>query len=380
MINKNRLIKLTQKVISYDSQNPPGKELALAKFIEKDMRSLGLDVKTYTYAKNRPNIVATLKGIGPRNKAAKEAILLTPHFDTVPIGQGWKFDPLGGELKSGKIYGRGASDDKGNLASCMEVMRSLVEDKIKLRKDVIMAATVDEETGSDYGIIPLLDKKVLKPKLALVMDSTEFDAVVAQKGAIFARVQIFGKKAHGAYNWRGESAIDAAAKIICKLKNMKFKYKKHNLLRAPTVNIGIIKGGEKVNMVCDLCEFEIDLRFLPGMKSADIVKKIKSVLKSEAKKYKIIFDSIQQPFEISSNHPFVKSYMKINKRMKTSAKLKGSEGATVITFFQHHNIPAFATGWGAHGTMHTDDEYIYVKSLVKGTRVLEEYIKKYDLL
>jgi len=116
MINKSRLIKLTQKVISYDSQNPPGNELALAKFIEKDMRWLGLDVKTYIYAKNRPNIVATLRGTWPRKKAAREAILLTPHCDTVPIGTGWKFKPFSGQINAGKIYGRGASDDKGNLA------------------------------------------------------------------------------------------------------------------------------------------------------------------------------------------------------------------------------------------------------------------------
>ena len=86
MINKTRLIKLTQKVISFNSENPPGNEYALAKFIGKDMRSLGLSVRTYAYAKGRPNVVATLKGSLPRAKAASQAILITPHFDTVPIG------------------------------------------------------------------------------------------------------------------------------------------------------------------------------------------------------------------------------------------------------------------------------------------------------
>ena len=65
--------------------------------------------------------------------------------------------------------------------------------------------------------------------------------------------------------------------------------------------------------------------------------------------------------------------------MGCNAKLKGSDGATVITFFKKHNIPAFATGFGAHGTAHTNDEYIYVKSLYKGTKVLEQFVKEYDL-
>ena len=380
MIKKQRLIKLTQKVISYNSENPPGNELALAKFIEKDMCSLGLHVKTYTYAKNRPNIVATLKGTLPRKQASKEAILITPHFDTVPFGQGWKYDPLGGQIVGGKLYGRGASDDKGNLASCMEVMRSLVENKTQLKKDVIMAATVDEETGSDYGIIPLLQKKVLKAKLALVMDSTEFDAVIAQKGLFHSRVQIFGKKAHGAYNWRGDSAIECAARVINKLKAIKWKYKKHPFLHAPTMNVGVIKGGDKVNMVCDFCEFALDTRFAIGMDPKKVLKKIKDTVGSEAKKFKVIVDDLQLPYEIDHKHPYVQTWVKTSRKMGCRATVKGSEGATVITFFEKYGIPAFATGFGAHGVAHTNDEYIFIKSLYRGTKVLEQYIKEYDQL
>ena len=115
------------------------------------MRSLGLHVKTYTYAKNRPNIVATLRGTLPRKQAAKEAILITPHFDTVPIGKGWKYKPLGGQIVGGKLYGRGATDDKGNLASCMEVMRSLVEGKVRLTGREIYSACNFLQTGESQS-------------------------------------------------------------------------------------------------------------------------------------------------------------------------------------------------------------------------------------
>ena len=378
MINKNRLIKLTQKVISYDSQNPPGNELALSKFIEKDMRSLGLEVKLYTFARNRPNIVATLKGNSP--EAKRKSILLTPHFDTVPFGGGWKYHPLSGKIHGGKIFGRGASDDKGNLASCMELMRSLVEEGFRPRKDIIMAATVDEETGSHDGIIPLLDKKILKPHFALVMDSDGFDTIIAQKGLIHARIQIFGKKAHGAYNWRGVNAIEIAARIINKLKVHQFKYKKHALLHPPTKNLGVIKGGDKVNMVCDFCEFALDTRYLPGMKHDYVLGEIKKIIRSETKRFKIIIDDAQQSYEIDAKHPYVKLYVDTAKKMRASAHIKASEGATVITFFKKHGIPAFATGYGSHGTAHTTDEYIHIEPLYRGTKFLEEYIKRYDQL
>jgi len=146
------------------------------------------------------------------------------------------------------------------------------------------------------------------------------------------------------------------------------------------MNIGVIKGGDKVNMVCDFCEFALDTRFAIGMDPKKIYKKINNIVKSEVKKYKIIVDDLQMPYAIDPQHPYVQAYLKIAKKMGCKATIKGSEGATVITFFKKYKIMAFATGYGAHGTAHTNDEYIYIKSLYRGTKVLEQYIKEYDQL
>ncbi len=378
MIHKDRLVTLTQKVISINSENPPGREQKLAKFIAQDMKSLGLQVKCVSFASKRPNIIATLKGTWPRKKARQKALLITPHFDTVPIGQGWTQDPLGGRIIRGRIYGRGATDDKGNLACCMEVMRSLVEDRVKLNRDLVMAATVDEETGSHQGIVPLLDKKILQPHTAVILDSDDFNTIIAQKGLLHCRVQIFGKKAHGAYNWQGINAIEVAARIIVKLKKHKFKFSKHVLLQPPTVNVGTIRGGDKVNMVADHCELSLDVRFLPGMKSAVLLQDIRHMIQTETKRFKIVVDDLQQPYEIDAAHPLVDTYVQTARSLGIRTSLKGSEGATVITFFKKHNIPAFATGYGAQGTAHTTDEYARVSTLHKGARLLEKFIKDFD--
>ncbi len=405
MINKTRLIATLQKLLRINSANPPGNEVAVADFVARDLKAIGLDVKLYSFAKNRPNVVATLKGSWPRAKAAKEAILITPHYDTVPFGEGWKFDPLGGQIKNGRIYGRGASDDKGNCAVGMEALHSLVEDGVRLQRDIVFAATADEETGSKLGIIPLLKKGIVRPKVALITDSEEFDAIIAQKGLFHTRVQIFGKKAHGAYNWRGINAIELAARVINRLKGHQFKYKAHPLLVSPTKNIGTIRGGDKVNMVSDFCEFSLDMRFMPGMTANGILKEIKALIAKEIfaalntlkdadclpgeqqrsfsmkqarQSFKVIIDDSQKPYEIDPKHPFVKTYVDVCRKMGQKAKLLGSQGATVITFFQDYGIPAFSTGWGSHGVIHANDEYAVVKTLHEGAKVLEEYLKAYD--
>ena len=380
MINKTRLVKLTQHLLSIDSQNPPGNEVEIIGFIAKDMKALGLDVKVIAYKKNRPNVIATLRGSLSRKEAGREALLLTPHIDTVPVGSGWTRNPFGRDIIGNKIYGRGASDDKGNCACAMEALRSLVESGYKPRKDIILAATADEETGSHAGIKPLLEKKALKPRFALVLDSEEFHTIIAQKGLFHSRIRVFGKKAHGATNWKGVNAIEQAAQIIRRLKKAEWKYKKHSLLDLVTINIGTIKGGDKVNIVADLCEFSVDLRFMPGMDPREIIRRVKKVAESVTKDFELVIDDLQMPYAIDEKNKYVRAYVRAVKKVMKKAVLKGSNGATVISFFQHQGIPAFATGFGKSGTLHTNDEYAEISTLYHGARVLEQFIKDYDAL
>lgn len=370
MIDQDRLIRLTQKLIQINSENPPGNEGPIARFVAEKLRSAGLKVKFYSFAKNRPNVIAVLKG-----KDSKRALLLSPHLDTVPAGGGWSVEPFAGKILKGKIYGRGASDCKGNLAVGMEALLSLAEDRVKLNHDIIFAATADEESGSALGILPLLKQKIIRPAAAIILDCDDFNIIIAQKGLIHFKIKIFGKKAHGAYPHLGVNAIELAAAVINDLKNHRFRFAAHPRLRKPTVNIGTIKGGEKVNMVADYCEMEVDLRFLPGMLVEDILRQVKKIVVRRAKRFKIEINGIQKPCALDSRHSLVKTLIKANGRLGIKPKLSGSEGATVISFFLNRGIPAVATGFGKEGTAHASDEYAVIDDLWCGARVLEAFLK-----
>ena len=372
MVNKRRLIKLTQKLLSIDSQNPPGDEFEIARFVSGYFKKLGLKTKEYKFKKRRTNILAYLSG-----KDSSHSLLITPHLDTVPQGKSWNIDPFKGVVSGGKIYGLGATDCKGNLACAMEAVQSMVEEKERLGYDLIIAATADEECGSGLGLIPLLEKGLLKPSAAVVLDSDDFSIIVAQKGLMHLKVKIEGKRAHGAYPWRGINAIDLAVDIIKELKSRRLNFKKNKYLRAPTINTGTIKGGDKVNIVSDWCEFELDFRFLPGMSAQGLLKELKDLVKKHAGKFKIEVQSIQQPYLIKENHTLVTTLKKAMFDLNVKPDIKGSEGATVITFFQHKNIPAIATGFGSDGCAHTEDEYVKINNLYKGAQVLERFLINY---
>lgn len=386
MISKTRLIKLTQRLIRINSENPPGDERAVASFVAATLKGMGFSPRVYEFSRRRPNVAAVFKGV-----RGGKALLVTPHLDTVPAGRGWAHGPFSADVSGNRIYGRGASDCKGNLAVLLEVFRSLREDRIPLKHDIIFLATCDEETGSAKGLIPILRQGIFRPSSALILDSDEFNIITAQKGLIHFKVKVSGKKAHGAYPERGVNAIDTAVSLIGALKTISFVpegrkhsgtgivYRPHPLLKAPTVNIGTIRGGDKVNMVADWCEFEADIRFLPGMKAGKILVPIKRIFRKIAGgSFRLEVNDIQQPYEIGIDHPMVASLKKAARGIVKASPVKGSEGATVITFFKGKNIPAVATGYGASGSAHGTDEFIRIPDLYRGALVLEKFIKIFD--
>jgi len=370
MINKKRLIKLAQELIRINSENPPGDETAVARFVSGYLKRMGLRPKTIKFYPGRDNVMAIMPG-----RSSKRPLLITPHLDTVPAGTGWKFGPYSGIISGGKIFGRGATDCKGNMAVALEAMQSMLEDKALPANDVIFLATADEEAGSGKGLIPFIDRGLVKPAYALILDADDFDIITAQKGLIHFTVKVVGRKAHGAYPQRGVNAIEQAAELISILKKMKFAYRRHSLLKPPTINIGTIRGGDKVNVVADRCEFEVDLRFLPGMEAQKILLAIKKVFARTKIHFTIQAQDIQQPYEIDRRHPLVESLKKASIGIVRRSDIKGSEGATVITFFKKKDIPAVATGFGAKGCAHTTDEYVRINDLYRGSQVLERFIK-----
>lgn len=371
MIRKKRLVKLTRALVRINSENPLGDESAIAEFLSRELKKAKLKIRVYEFKKNRTNVLAYLKG-----KTGK-SLLISPHLDTVPAGSGWKYNAFSGKIVNGRIYGRGASDCKCNVAIAVEAIRSIAEDNITPPCNIIFAACADEETGSKYGIVPLLEKKIINPGAALILDSDELDIITHQKGLMHFKVGIFGKSAHGAYPERGISAIEISAQIISRLKKHKFRHKFHPLLGSPTVNIGKICGGQKVNIVADFCEFEVDLRYLPGMREKKIIEDIKKIIRKYARSFRVEFKDIQEPYAIDISHALVRKLSDAAVFNKVKARVKGSQGATVITFFRQRKIPAIGFGCGSSGRAHSNNEYVKISNLYKGANILETFLKNY---
>ena len=360
-------LSLLRELIRANSENPPGNEYEAAMIVKREMDSIGMRTGIHEFAKGRPNIVGVLRG-SPGGKK----LLLTTHIDTVPAGKGWKRDPFGAEVRNGRVYGRGATDSKCNVVACLEAARRVAGSGFG--GELIVAITSDEETGSRYGLKPLLDKGIIRPDYSLVVDGHGFEVVVAQKGLVQFRVTVYGRKAHGAYPWLGDNAIDKASDIICRLREYRFSFRKNPLLKPPSMNIGVIRGGDKVNIVPDCCEFEVDLRYLPGMDSRKIMGDIRKIIEKTTRRYNIEVMDEQKPYQIERNNPIVTTLIKSLSKHRKGAEATGSEGATPVSFFRSN---ATSTGFGEPCVAHMTDEFVKIRNVEDGASALHDFISEF---
>ena len=186
------VIGLTQKLISFNTINPPGNERIIAEFVGKLLSENGFEVKYPLFAENRLHVVAErgLSEMAP-------PIVLSGHFDTVPIGSKlWQDDPFSGKIIGNKIYGRGSSDMKAGLATMICAAIGSFEEGSPVG-GVRLIFTAAEELGCQ-GVVQLAEtyNNFGKASAIIIGEPTANIPAIGHKGALYLNVTTAGKTAH----------------------------------------------------------------------------------------------------------------------------------------------------------------------------------------
>ncbi len=324
----------------------------------------------YNAERTKANLFAT---IGPRDRGG---IVLSGHTDVVPVdGQPWTVDAFRLTEKDGRLYGRGAADMKGFLASVLAAVPVLL--KRELRLPVHLAFSYDEEVGC-LGVRPMLAQlaqRAHKPVLCLIGEPTSLKPVLGHKGKRAMRCQVKGAPCHSAYAPYGVNAIQYAARLINRLEEIgeKLAQPEHHDARFDppysTVQTGTIKGGRALNIVPAECEFDFEVRALPGFDASTVAADLQTYAQAELlPKMRAVKSDTDITLEALSAYPGLATPPD-SEAARLLALLSGSSDFGTVAFgtegglFDHAGIPTVVCGPGSMDQGHKPDEFVTVEQL-----------------
>ena len=380
MGNIHPAVSLTQSLIKIDSQNPTSTEKEIISFIADWLSGYGIPYELQEVQKNRSNLIVKIKGA-----ARRPPVVIVAHTDTVPIGEGWKEKPLGGEIRDGKIYGRGASDMKSGLAAALYAAKMAFEEK-ELPGDFTVVASIDEEGPGMAGIKALLDAGyITKDSLVIAPEPTSLEIVRAHRGVMWYEITTKGVSAHGGHADRGVDANHAMVEILSEIKTAVAALPFYDsLLKQPLVSIGHMNGGEKTNVVPNSSRAEIDFRIVPPLTAEDANNIIKRCAERAVKRVPGASAAVANlglqrgPILLDENAPIIqyltKSYRKVMGKDPIHAGYVAYTDAAVVSLMTG-NETSICFGPGNLEQGHTLDEWVTVEEIGKCADIFFELAK-----
>jgi acetylornithine deacetylase/succinyl-diaminopimelate desuccinylase-like protein len=349
---------LLQSLVRIPSVNPHGSpgiahpgEQECAEFVAAYLRDeCGAEAELREVVAGRPNVV----GRFPSDRPGKPRVILAPHLDTVSVG-GMTIEPFGGELRDGKVWGRGATDTKGTMAAMLWSLHELRERISSLGHEVWFAGLMGEEAGQEGARAFVRQERA---DFALIGEPTGRDIVYTHKGAFWLNLRTTGRAVHASAPALGENAIYKMADALRCIRDEiepRLAAQSHPVLGSPTISAGMIRGGTKINIVPDSCEVEVDVRTIPGQDTAGITDLLQKA--SPGLEFSVWQAS---PLNTDPGHPLIRLLE------KNGGRLTGAPWFCDAAVFAEAGIPAVAAGPGFIAQAHTKDEWIAVSELELG--------------
>jgi acetylornithine deacetylase len=389
-------VRLLKDLIALPSVNPMGRALTGPEFFEGRMTAylldffqrLGVPAERIDVAPvpgtdlKRANVIARLD-----NPASRVTLLIDAHQDTVPV-DGMTIEPFNPVERDGRIYGRGACDDKGGMAAALVAFARLVETRPPRAANVVFSCSCDEEAGARgiHDLIQLWKKPAPRsalverpPDLALIVEPTELDVVVAHKGATRWKIRTRGRACHSSEPSKGVNAIYRMARVVACLEEFAAELPRrippHALCGTASLSVGRIEGGISVNTVPDECTIEVDRRVLPREDVAGVMEQVDEFLRQRL------------DFEFEMLPPWVRGSglpddvnLPWADRLLESVRAVTGRGEKIGVHFGTHasrtaaaGVPSIVFGPGSIAQAHTKDEWIEIAQLAQAADIFYRF-------
>ena len=373
----NELLFLLKSLVKIDTSYPPGYSLIFDRFIRKYLRGSDLFINSY-YDKDKRKLNTVIKNF----RGNSSSIVFNSHIDTVkPILDEWKTNPFNLKITKKYSYGLGSVNCKSSAAVHLLIAKNLKKYFTELNEKICFTFVTSEENLGPEGTFYLRKKKIIKPHTLILGAPTNNNFLIEERGVFWISVIITGKTSHAGEPEKGSNSIIQASRLISALNSSyKKQLKKKDIgVHKSTISIGIIKGGENINVVPYKTEILIDRRITnkENIKSAFI--NLKNFIIKNTSSANVKFLTGTNPFISNPKNIYLKSlkesFLKIN---KTSPKYLSSIGVSDGRYFSDDKINIINVGPGSGEEGHKSNEKLLNSDLANYYLILYDFLKKME--
>lgn len=383
-VDAEGVVEFTQALVRIPSTNDPARgrnEQPAADLVAEKMRSWGWEPASYEAAPGRPNVVAVVEGGLPG-----PTLMFEGHTDVVTEGDlaEWTVDPFGGEIRDGKLWGRGSADMKSGLAATLYATRALqlagpFPGRIKV------CALADEE-GLMIGAHHFVDSGLAADVDGAIVAEPEAGEICAvAKGALRLRVDFTGKMAHGAMPQHGRNPIQAVGSLLVALRTYQEELQKrfpaHEHLGEVYVTPTVARAGteEQVNVIPAVASVFIDVRTIPGVSHDEVAARVLDLAAYEGISAEVTVLVDRPPVDVPVSDPLIVALAGAHEAVTGAPAVYGGvPGSTDGTVLTHWGgIPSVVYGPGGKWIAHQADEFVEVEEIVRCTRVFAEAARRF---
>jgi len=386
--NREELYGFTERLVGFDTQNPPGGTTEVVEWLESMLDETDLETERIAVDPEKPNLLATLSGESDRT------LCFNGHLDTVRFDESdWSHDPLG-ERVDDRIYGRGTTDMKGAVAAMLQVALAYDRTDTTPPAELQFAFVSDEETGGDAGLTTLMDTEAFDPDACVVSETTSragrYSVSVADRGNIWLTIEASGTAAHGSRPMIGTNAIDRLTAAVEQLRaefgerelpiddamddiieeSVAFYEPEagaeatRRLYRYPTINLGIIEGGTAINTVPASACARIDIRLTAGVDTRDPLTSIRGCLAGLEGIEIIDVSWTRGSYEPLDSPVVAASASAADSVVDDPVFRRSATGGGDAKVLRHDGVPTVEFGFGTQ-TAHGTDEYTTTEALAR---------------
>jgi acetylornithine deacetylase len=352
-------VPILRRLVAISSENPDTDCRRIAAYVTDFIRQ-----RTVAYLIRQKTPDGNVNVIA---KFGRPRFFINAHLDTVPRSGNQPTSPLKLKKNGGRLYGLGATDVKGAIACLLAALAALPP------KNLLVIFSCDEEAGANSGIRTFLASSFARGlEAGIVTEPTGLNIVRYHSGIANFEIVFTGKAAHSADPEKGVNAIERAAEYIMKLSRYKKNLRRFRCGRLwPTLNIAVIKGGIKSNIVPDQCSLKINIRYPPGLVPGRLLRDLKELARNPAV-------SVRTACTLPPLRPNVLTAAVI-RRLRTAGAMADRTGVNYwseAALFDRAGIPAVVFGPGDIAQAHTAAEFIRGADLLKGIAVYRALFKQ----